>query len=315
MIDRHRREFHVSHEGIPVNISSNFDSEKHNKEVSFGIGELTKLGEIQQEHSVEEEAAQDLYLELKRQVNHDARKRYVQMNPDDPNGDYAWPDAMPNIIETILQEEPERRAAIEQARIRWGQLARKRYHFAEKEHYDLWAGKEGTLVYALTNGRQAASQIRGSGPVDWDAKERLYHYGFFTDDSPEKEKSFSNQRDELFERLRIAKRVADIHQIEVLPEYQGRGYAKALLDAALFDIEFAQSGVEFVIARVMRSNPDGAQMIKIFQKTGFQAFYTSEEGWGGLIHDFIVLIRENVRHTQHKALSEPLPLPDYYKGS
>lgn len=165
-------------------------------------------------------------------------------------------------------------------------VRKKRYEFANFTHEDLMVGKEGTLVYSVVDGERAAGELDSAIEVVETVPKKVW-------------KIVPDARPEVLDlkaRLARATSVADIHQVEVLPEYQGKGVASALLDVANWDIDQA-GGIEFSIARVMNDNPDRDKMLEAFGKAGFKKFFITA-GWDGRISDhtdfkYYLVVREN----------------------
>ena len=273
----------ISENGVPVRITKNLDSEYHADKVTLGVGDMVRLGEIQ-EPSIREEAR--LLREIAALKNAVWEEAVAALRGQNPafNTD-AW-DAVHTIepmIEMILDADPARRAALEELEALRKKVHGTRFEFGNKssEKDDLWVGKEGTLVYSIMTGEWPAENLKHAHVWKKDARG-------ISEPDPVWEEKITVLR----ERMQRATRVADIHQVEVLPEYQGKGIAKALLDVALWELEHNEGGVEFTVARVASDNPDGAKMIAAFKAAGFDAFDAGQLQWDDATH-WTLVVREN----------------------
>ncbi|MFH1425813.1 MAG: GNAT family N-acetyltransferase [Candidatus Kerfeldbacteria bacterium] len=276
-IPRRRRQL-MGKGSVPVQYSKNPDSRSHAGKFSFGIGDMVQMGEIQEPINEQEHELHKRLTDLQLKLGEDAIARVREQG-----GSTRDNDAVSEMWNRILEEEPERKHKIDELKSTISDLVCQRYGFGTSDKYDLFVGKEGTLIYSVVPGLRAAGELEKA----WVRPEGKSWY--------EEDLSWRPKTEELSKRLRESRRVADIHQIEVLPEYRGKGYAKALLDVAMFDIEWTNRDIEFSIARVEKSNPHREQMIDIFRKAGFLEFCTSEIGWGDIDKEYSLLIRENPR--------------------
>ncbi len=144
------------------------------------------------------------------------------------------------------------------------------YAFAKEgtEKGDIAVGKEGTLIYSRVSGESVAKELKYAG-TDEQKEEKLL----------------------LIEKLLKTPEVADIHQIEVLPEFQGKGIAAALLDVAEWDIKDTNK-LAFSTARVLFDNPDREKILGLFERSGFKKFYRPR-GFNNPAH--WIVIRENTK--------------------
>ena len=273
----------ISNEGVPVKIRHNPDSVQHREKVTLGVGGMMRMGELQ-EPSVREEAR--LLREISVLKNAVWQEAIAALHAQNPAFDAeAW-DAVHKItpmVDAILDADPARRAAIDELETLRIKIRAARFEFGNKDASkdDLWVGKEGTLVYSVDTGEYPARHLKNA--VVW----KKNTDGFSEPDPVWREKIAAMR-----ERMQKSERVADIHQVEVLPEYQGKGIAKALLDVALWELEHNDGGVEFTIARVASHNPDGPKMIAAFKKAGFAAFDVGQLKWDdATLWTFVV--REN----------------------
>lgn len=272
----------ISKENIPVRITNNPESVMHDEKVTLGVGDMVKMGEIQDPVLKEEEKLRRHVLDLEQKLTNDALTRVKETRPDATleYSDYPMTAAM---MEVILKEQPERQEEIAEAKALFDAIQKKRYAFGSRDKNDLYVGREGTLVYSVDTGAQAAKELQRSVVF----KEKKSAIG-----GSEADPSWTEKIAVLSERMSRAKRVVDIHQVEVLPEHQGKGIAKALLDVALWDIEHGDKNVEFSVARVASTNPDGPKMIAAFKKAGFDAFYAGQLQWDDPT-DWTLVVREN----------------------
>ncbi|MFH1781592.1 MAG: GNAT family N-acetyltransferase [Patescibacteria group bacterium] len=270
----------ISDNGIPVRSSENPDSHYHRNNISFGIGELVQMGEIEEPIHKEEKDLRRRLCDLKFKLTQDAMARLSIIEGNLSSDDYP---RIHEMTKQILKEESERQKKIEKVESRLGEIIGKRYDFGSEDKYDLYVGKEGTLIYSVGTGERPGRELEKA----WVPKKE----NIWTDVDPEWRPKIADIR----ERIQLSKRVADIHQIEVLPDHRGKGYAKALLDVALFDIEWTHGDIEFSIARVERDNPHGEQMVNVFKKAGFMTFHTSRIGFGDIGEQYTLLVRENSR--------------------
>lgn len=270
----------MSERGVPVRIVKNPEGSAHRDRVSLGVGGMIEMGKIQDPILREEADLQRQVCELQARLQVDAYARVREKNPEATleYNDYPLTAAM---METMLSEDSGRREEIEEAEARVAAMTKKRYQFKVDNHDNLFVGKEGTLVYSLQTGERVADELKKA--VVW----RKNEAGVSKVD-PEWAVKIAALR----ERMLRVKSVADIHQVEVLPEFQGKGLAKALLDVALWDIEHTRDDVEFSVARILSDNPDAEKMINAFKKAGFEAFEGGRVSWDDP-RDFTIVLREN----------------------
>lgn len=277
----------ISEKGIPVRIIKNPEESMHRGRISLGVGGMIEMGKIQDPILREEADLQRQVQELEARLQADAYARVREVNPEATleYSDYPLNAAM---MEMILSEDASRREEIEEARARVAAMTKKRYQFEVDNHDNLFVGKEGALIYSVQTGERVADELKKA--VVW----RKDEPGVSKVD-PEWAAKIAALR----ERILHVKSIADIHQVEVLPEFQGKGFAKALLDVALWDIEHTRDDVEFSVARILSDNPDGKKMIAAFKKAGFEAFE------GGRIsrddpREFTIVLRENPHFNSKK---------------
>lgn len=269
----------ISKNSIPVRIAKNPEASAHRDRVSLGVGGMMEMGKIQEPILQEEAHLQRQIQELQERLQNDA---YARVRATHPNATLAYDDypLTAAMMKRILTEEPERQEEIDEAKALVATITKKRYQFHAPGSSELYVGKEGTLVYSLQTGERTSNELRKA--VVWKKDEHGIGYH-----DPE----WAVKINALRERIQKTRHVADIHQVEVLPEYQGKGLAKALLDVALWDIEHAKDDVAFSVARVISDNPDGEKMITAFKKAGFDAFAVRVD-WPDRV-DFTLLVREN----------------------
>lgn len=227
---------------------------------------------------------------LERRAMAEAEKRILALEPERTREEISFAESLP-IRDQILHESGEQKE-ISEARQRLKELVMKRYRFTEDDRMDVSVGKEGTLIYSLRSGGEAAHDLARSLVLIRD------EHGI-----QDRDRSWDPYIADVQKRIQDAK-VADLHQIEVLPQYQGKGIATALLDVALTDIDSEHGDVQFYLARVMENNPDGEKMIRIFKRAGFEALYVPEAAWDDP-RAFTLLIRENSRLRPVNAVLAP----------
>ncbi len=270
----------ISENSIPVRVTQNPESALHADKVTLGIGGLVQMGEIQEPVLREEARLQRHIKNLKATLQKNAYARVRETHPD-ATLEYSDYPLTARMMERMLEENPELREDLERNNALLKSITEKRYQFGDDTKHDLFVGKEGTLVYSLQTGEQAAYELKKA--VVWKRDE---HGGQYPDPD------WQPRIDDIRTRIRNAPHVADIHQVEVLPEYQGKGLAKALLDVALWDIEHTRRDVEFTVARILSDNPDGEKMIAAFKKAGFEAFSAGRVSWDSPL-EFTLVVREN----------------------
>lgn len=174
--------------------------------------------------------------------------------------------------------------AADEAKALYETVRNKRYQFGSTDKNDLYVGKEGTLVYSIEDGKEYAYRLRKAHVWKKDANGN-------SQPDPVWEEKIAAIR----ERIKTSERVADIRQVEVLPEYQGKGIAKALLETAIWDIEHRDKQVEFVVGFVAQHNPDHKKMVAAFKKAGFDAFDAGQLEWDDATQWTMVtmVVREN----------------------
>jgi GNAT superfamily N-acetyltransferase len=264
----------ISANGIPVRIKANQESAYYSREISLGIGGMVKMGEIQDPVLQEEAKIQRHIDERESTLQRDALARVRIQHPEATleYSDYPMTEEM---IKRILEENPALHEEIESQKALLASIRTARYQFGDASKDDLYVGKEGALIYSLQTGEQGADEL----------KKVLSH-------THNADSAWIENVDALRARMLQATNVADIHQVEVLPEYQGKGLSKALLDVALWNIEHTQSNIEFTVARVLHNNPDKDKMIAAFKKAGFEAFMPGQIQWDEPT-EYTLVIREN----------------------
>lgn len=280
----------ISRNSVPVRIANHPEGSFHDDHISLGVGGLVEARTIQEPIMREEARLKRLRDELQQKLMDDA---YARVRIDHPTATLEYGDfpLTADMMKRILAEDPIRKQLIEAYDAQIADVTKKRYQFEAPFRNELFVGKEGTLVYSLQSGERAADELRKA--VVW----KKNTSGISTPD-PEWTAKIANLRT----RMLVSKQVADIHQVEVLPEFQGKGLAKALLDVALWDIEHAKSDVAFSVARVLHDNPDAKKMIGAFQKAGFDAFDCGAVAWDNP-RDFTLVVRENPYFKRSEQLS------------
>jgi GNAT superfamily N-acetyltransferase len=247
----------ISKKGIPVEITGNPESECHSNKFSLGAGGMTKLETIHEPSREEENRLYREFKELEREF-FDAQIARAEVTGSQDYTEHQ---------KVMREERPELWRSMQEAERAMKKAIEKRYAFGNGglSVSDVYVGKEGTLVYSLVSSRYAGEELK-----------YVKEYRAWT---PEvagvlRSPSIEHQAeiDALRERILQTEYVADIHQVEVLPEFQGKGIAGSLLDVARWDIEQAK-GIKFSIARVENNNPDRDKMLSLFIKAGYKVFY------------------------------------------
>lgn len=273
----------ISDRGVPVKISTHPESRDHADKVTLSVGGIMRLGELEAP-ALREEAR------LTREINDTEialqQKAIAALTARHPDFDaQAW-DSWPIIQEEmsrLLAEDPATRDALAENRTLRETLRKTRYSFnKERDKDELIVGKEGALVYSIQGGEGPAYEL---------AKSLAQHQEYARDHNDYVHDAALIERiATMQEKLASATRVADIHQVEVLPEHQGKGIAGALLDAALWELEH-NAGVDFTVARILGHNPDGKKMLRAFEKAGFTAFGCSHYEVPG--REYTLVVRKN----------------------
>lgn len=269
----------VSREGIPVWITDNKGAAIYSDKILLGIGEPVRLGEMSEPILQEEVRIQKEIDALKDALTEDALARVRETSPEATLSYRDYP-ARESMMEKILAENPERAEKIQELEVQKKAVSAKRYQFGDALKKDLYVGTEGALIYSMKSGEAVANELKKAKVLrtDENGHRRV---------DPIKDVRIA----ELCERIQNAQ-VADIHQVEILPEFQGKGGAKSLIDVALWDIEQTHGDAEFSVARVIGDNPDQEKMISVFKKAGFEAFFVHEIHWDDP-RSYTLVIREN----------------------
>ena len=295
----------ISSTGLPVEITSNPDSKRHAEKITLGIGGLELLGEGDKRTRDELDAIAHQKNLLHREIMDAVIHRIHQSDPSFPENFIPDSPLSRSPVDQRyyaaekehLKEHPElaeRRKTLNQD---MDNAYRKLYAFSERGKEDVYVGKEGTLIYSEVSGEHVAEELLS-------ARERARQYEENKLENWRARLNWGALKDQLddddletfVEKLRDAKKVIDIHQIEVLPQHQGKGLAKALFDVALWDIEQVRQA-NASIARVLADNPDREKVLGLFEKNGYKKLYCpgSEGGMTGGIPNYYLLIKENKR--------------------
>ncbi|GEM_PF-3942336 len=161
-------------------------------------------------------------------------------------------------------------------------------------------GEYGTLVYKISNGKKVRNWLESINDAVKDSEKSMYLqdpalYGY-----PEKTAKdlhwdthaktyrawaeYAKKIEKVKKQIGESDRAGYIMQVEVLNGYEGKGYAKALMDIAL-SLMLMRDRIKVVYAIVESNNPDGQKMIGVFEKGGFFFFkdipQVSYEKWTG----------------------------------
>ncbi|MFA6130947.1 MAG: hypothetical protein WC730_01640 [Patescibacteria group bacterium] len=265
----------ISKKGVPVEITPNPESEYFDNKGSLGVGGMMKLGTLNEPSS---ERETNLRNERNRidQVIHEAV--LAKLHVWDPSTTYAnyldngryemWKKAQ----QEVQEELPELHRALEEATEAMKEEAKKRYTFGDRVSgtADIYVGKEGTLIYSLVSSNAAIKELTYISKYHDLVTDpgRLEAW----DEAQPAAEARQARADEWRSRLEHAQHIADIHQVEVLPEFQGKGIAASLLDVAQWDIEQVKN-IDFSIARIEYRNPDSEKMLALFKKAGYEVFF------------------------------------------
>lgn len=269
----------MSGAGVPIEIKRNPQSSRHPEKISLTAGGTTSVDEIR-------EPSVQAWVALQRKITQIDEEREKALNAyilkSDPNfvpSEHIQDQHrhLYNEFDTVFPEYLDRTVELEKEAI----IARKeRYSFADGQNQtnDLHVGKEGTLVYSIVSGANAASELRrettSAKEVYAITAERAAKTGYKIG-AEYSEKYLAGDQpkvQDIIAALERAETVADLHQIEVLPSAQGKGIARALLEVAY--LEMAEtSRADFVVARVLDKNPSRKNIMRLFEKDGFDKIY------------------------------------------
>ncbi|MDQ5952676.1 MAG: hypothetical protein QG626_805 [Patescibacteria group bacterium] len=295
----------ISETGIPVEITSNFDSKKHAEKITLGIGGLELLSEGNERTIAEVQTIVEQRHVLHHKVMSAVIDRLRESDPafpndfipDSPSSGRSIDHRYYEVERQYLEEHPE---LVEKQKMLDRQTKdayQKFYSFSDSTKDDIYVGKEGTLIYSEAVGGNIAQELLSARDRARTYEEKkLENWRARIDWKAVKEQLEDADLEVFVEKLRHAKKVIDIHQIEVLRQHQGKGLAKALFDVALWDIEQAKHA-DTSIARILDNNPDKDKILSLFEKNGYKKLYCpgSEGGMTGGIPNYYLVIKESER--------------------